>query len=130
MAGSSNIQVACRITLPIIRPALLAAVMLNFVRAIESFDTPAIIALPARIEVFTTKIYREAIGAFPPNQNLAATYGVSLLLITMLFVFFYRRLTFRSERYVTVTGRGYRPNIIDLGKWRYLAAAVAGLILC
>jgi iron(III) transport system permease protein len=103
--------------------------MLNFVRAIESFDTPAIIALPARIEVFTTKIYREAIGAFPPNQNLAATYAVSLLLITMVFVYFYRYLTKRSERYVTVTGRGYRPTIIDLGKWRYPAAAIAGLIL-
>jgi iron(III) transport system permease protein len=129
VAGSSNLQVAWRITLPIIRPALLAATMLNFVRAIESFDTPAIIALPARIEVFTIKIYREAIGAFPPNQNLAATYGVSLLLITMTFVFFYRRLTARSERYVTVTGRGYRPTIIDLGRWRYLATAIAGLIL-
>src|SRR6266536_4003548 len=129
VAGSNNIQVASRITFPIIRPALLAAVILNFVRAIESFDTPAIIALPARIEVFTTKIYREAVGAFPPNQNLAATYGVSLLLITMLFVYCYRHLTKRSERYVTVTGRGYRPTIIDLGKWRYPAAGVAGLVL-
>jgi iron(III) transport system permease protein len=129
VAGSSNLQIAWRITFPIVRPALLSAAMLNFVRAIESFDTPAIIALPARIEVFTTKIYREAIGAFPPNQNLAATYAVSLLLITMLFVYFYRGLTKRSERYVTVTGRGYRPTIIDLGKWRYLASAVAGLIL-
>jgi iron(III) transport system permease protein len=129
VAGSNNLQVAWRITFPIIRPALLAAVMLNFVRAIESFDTPAIIALPARIEVFTTKIYREAIGAFPPNQNLAAAYGVSLLLITMSFVYFYRHLTERSERYVTVTGRGYRPILIDLGRWRYPAAGVAGLIL-
>jgi iron(III) transport system permease protein len=129
VAGSSNVQVAWRITFPIIRPALLASAMLNFVRAIESFETPAIIALPARIEVFTTKIYREAIGAFPPNQNLAATYGVSLLLITMVFVFFYRYLTARSERYVTVSGRGYRPTIIDLGKWRYAASALAGLIL-
>ena len=129
VAGSSNLQIAWRITFPIVRPALLSAAMLNFVRAIESFDTPAIIALPARIEVFTTKIYREAIGAFPPNQNLAATYAVSLLLITMLFVYFYRGLTKRSERYVTVTGRGYRPTIIDLGKWRYLASAVAGVIL-
>jgi iron(III) transport system permease protein len=129
VAGSSNFQVAWRITLPIIRPALLASAMLNFVRAIESFDTPAIIALPARIEVFTTKIYREAVGAFPPNQNLAATYGVSLLLVTMLFVYFYRRLTVRSERYVTVTGRGYRPMIIDLGRWRYAASALAALIL-
>jgi iron(III) transport system permease protein len=129
VAGSSNLQVAWRITFPIVRPALLAAAMLNFVRAIESFDTPAIIALPARIEVFTTKIYREAIGAFPPNQNLAAAYGVSLLVVTMLFVYFYRRLTARSERYVTVTGRGYRPTIIDLGKWRYAASVLAGLIL-
>jgi iron(III) transport system permease protein len=129
VAGSTNLQIARHITFPIIRPALLAAVMLNFVRAIESFDTPAIIALPARIEVFTTKIYREAIGAFPPNQNLAAAYAVSLLVITMLFVYFYRRLTARSERYVTVTGRGYRPSIIDLGVWRYAASGVAGLIL-
>src|SRR5262245_25569781 len=129
VAGSSNLQVAWRITFPIVRPALLAATMLNFVRAIESFDTPAIIALPARIEVFTTKIYRETIWAFSANQNLAAAYGVSLLVVTMLFVCFYRRLTARSERYVTVTGRGYRPTIIDLGKWRYPAATVAGLIL-
>lgn len=129
VAGSNNLQVAWRITFPIIRPALLASVMLNFVRAIESFDTPAIIALPARIEVFTTKIYREAVGAFPPNQNLAATYGVSLLLVTMAFVYFYRLLTRRSERYVTVTGRGYRPTIIDLGKWRYPASLMAVLIL-
>jgi iron(III) transport system permease protein len=129
VAGSSNFQVAWRITFPIMRPALLASAMLNFVRAVESFDTPAIIALPARIEVFTTKIYREAIGAFPPNQNLAAAYGVSLLLVTMLFVYFYRALTVRSERYVTVTGRGYRPMIIDLGGWRYAASAVAALIL-
>ncbi|HWP56897.1 MAG TPA: iron ABC transporter permease [Candidatus Acidoferrales bacterium] len=129
VAGSGHIEVARRITFPIIRPAILAATTLNFVRAIESFDTPAIIALPARIEVFTTKIYRETLGAFPPNHNLAATYAVSLLAITMIFVYLYRRLTARSERYVTVTGRGYRPTIIDLGKWRYPAALLAALIL-
>ncbi len=129
VAGSSNFQIARRITFPIVRPALLAAWTLNFVRAIESFETPAIIALPARIEVFTTKIYREAIGAFPPNQNVAATYAVSLLAITMVFVYLYRRLTSRSERYVTVTGRGYRPTTIDLGGWRYAASAIAALIL-
>jgi iron(III) transport system permease protein len=47
----------------------------------------------------------------------------------MLFVYFYRTMTAKSERYVTVTGRGYRPMIIDLGKWRGFASAVAGLIL-
>jgi iron(III) transport system permease protein len=68
VAGSGNVQIAWRITFPIIRPAILAALTLNFVRAIEGFDTPAIIALPTRIEVFTTKIFREAIGAYPPQS--------------------------------------------------------------
>jgi iron(III) transport system permease protein len=129
VAGSGNFQIIRRITFPIIRPALLAAATLNFVRAIESFDTPAVIALPARIEVFTTKLYRETLGAFPPNYNLAATYGVTLLLITMTLVYLYRRLTASSERYVTVTGRGYRPNVIDLGRWRYCASGFAALVL-
>jgi iron(III) transport system permease protein len=54
---------------------------------------------------------------------------VTLLFITMIFVYFYRHMTARSERYVTVTGRGYRPMIIDLGPWRYAASALAAAIL-
>lgn len=129
MAGSSQWRVARRITLPLMRPAILAAGTLNFVRALESFDTPAIIALPARIEVFTTKIYREALAAYPPDYNLAATYGVSLLAIALAFVALYRRFTSRVETFATVTGKGYRPNLIDLGRWRIAASAAAAAIL-
>jgi len=127
--GSSQLGVARRITLPLIRPAILAAGTLNFVRAIESFDTPAIIALPARIEVFTTKIWREALGSFPTNHNLAAAYGVGILAIALLFVYLYRRFTSQVESFSTVTGKGFRPNQIDLGKWRYLASVVAFILL-
>ena len=129
MLGSSQWRIVRRVTLPLMRPAILAALTLNFVRALESFDTPAIIALPARIEVFTTKIYREALAAYPPDYNLAATYGVSLLAIALVFVYLYRRFTARVERFATVTGKGYRPNVVDLGPWRWLAAAGAALIL-
>lgn len=129
IAGSHPLQAARRITTPMIRPALLAAGLLNFVRAIESFDTPAIIAVPARIEVFTTKIAREALTAFPPNHNLAATYAMSLLVLTMVLVYVYRRLTARSERFVTIAGRAYRPHAIALGRWRLAGSAGAVLIL-
>ena len=81
--GSGEFGVMRRITFPLIRPAILAAGTLNFVRAVESFDTPAIIALPARIEVFTTKIWREALGSFPTNHNLAAAYGVGILVVAL-----------------------------------------------
>jgi len=127
--GSSQLRIMLRITFPLVRPAILAAGTLNFVRALESFDTPAILALPARIEVFTTKIYREALAAFPPNYNLAATYGVSLLAIALVFVFLYRRFTSRVESFATVTGKGYRPHTIDLGRWKIAASAGALAIL-
>lgn len=87
-SGSSEVGLTWRITFPLIRPAILAAWTLNFVRAIESFDTPAIIAVPARIEVFTTKIFREAMGSFPTNHNLAATYGVGLLTLAFFLSIF------------------------------------------
>jgi iron(III) transport system permease protein len=129
MLGSSQLRIMRRITFPLIRPAILAAGTLNFVRALESFDTPAIIALPARIEVLTTKIYREALAAYPPDYNLAATYGVSLLSIALAFVYLYRRFTSRSEAFATVTGKGYRPHTVDLGRWRLAASAAALTIL-
>ena len=127
--GSNEFGVAGRITFPLMRPAILAAGTLNFVRAVESFDTPAIIALPARIEVFTTKIWREALGSFPTNHNLAATYGVGILAIALIFVYLYRRFTSQVESFSTVTGKGFRPHQIELGKWRYLASGVAFLLL-
>ena len=127
--GSGELGVMSRITFPLMRPAILAAATLNFVRAVESFDTPAIIALPARIEVFTTKIWREALGSFPTNHNLAATYGVGILMVALLFVYLYRRFTSQVESFSTVTGKGFRPHQIDLGSWKYLASAVAFLLL-
>jgi len=127
--GSSEFGVVARITFPLMRPAILAAGTLNFVRALESFDTPAIIALPARIEVFTTKIWREALGSFPTNHNLAAAYGVQILVIALVFVYIYRHFTSKVESFSTVTGKGFQPHQIDLGRWRYLAAGIAFLLL-
>ncbi len=129
ISGSTSLQTIRRISVRLILPALLAAGILNFVRALESFDTPAIIALPARIDVLTTQIFREALADYPPNHNLAATYAMSLLVMTMFFVYVYRRITGRTERFATITGRGYRPQVIDLGVWRYAASAAALLIL-
>ena len=127
--GSSDVGLTWRITFPLIRPAIFAAWTLNFIRAIESFDTPAIIALPAGIEVFTTKIFREAMDTFPSNQNLAAAYSVGLLTIALIFVYVYRRMTANVERYATVTGKAFRPYAIDLGKWKGVATAFASFLL-
>ena len=128
-AGAGHWQIVRKVTLPLMRPAILAAATLNFVRALESFDTPAVIALPARIELFTTKIFREAMAGYPPNHNLAAAYGVSLLVVALIFVALYRRFTSRGEAFATVTGRGHAQHTIDLGPWKLAATAASAAIL-
>src|SRR3972149_7196362 len=55
-AGSSTFTTFRRITLPLMRPPWFGPLLIMFVRGIEAFEVPALIGVPARISVFTTKI--------------------------------------------------------------------------
>jgi iron(III) transport system permease protein len=123
MSGASLGQIVGRITLALSWPAIFATLLILFVRAIESFEVPALLGMPGGVFVFTSAIY-EAIHRYPSRVGLAAAYGVTLLLITSAGIYFQSRLSASGHRYSTVTGKGYRPRTIDLGRWRYLAAAV------
>jgi iron(III) transport system permease protein len=126
-AGSSTFATFCRVTLPLMRPAMFSILLINFVRGIEAFEVPALIGVPAKISVFTTKIFL-AIHQFPSDFGLAGAYAVTLLAISTVGVLLYGRITRREERYATVTGKGYRPRVIDLGGWKYLTLGVSFLI--
>ena len=126
-AGSSTLQTFCRVTLPLMRPAMFSVLLINFIRGIEAFEVPALIGVPAKISVFTTKIFL-AIHQFPSDFGLAGAYAVTLLAISTIGVLVYGRITRREERYATVTGKGYRPRVIDLGGWKYVTLGISFLI--
>ena len=126
-AGSSTWQTFCRVTLPLMRPAMFSVLLINFVRGIEAFEVPALIGVPAKISVFTTKIFL-AIHQFPSDFGLAGAYAVTLLAISTVGVLIYGRITRREERFATVTGKGYRPRVIDLGAWKYVTLGISFLI--
>ena len=126
-AGSSTATTFWRITLPLMRPAMFSVLLINFVRGIEAFEVPALIGVPAKISVFTTKIFL-AIHQFPSDFGLAGAYAVTLLAISTVGVLIYGKITRKEERYATVTGKGYRPRVIDLGGWKYLTLGIAFLI--
>ena len=126
-AGSSTFTTFRRITLPLMRPAMFGALLIMFVRGIEAFEVPALVGVPAKISVFTTKIFL-AIHQFPSDFGLAGAYAVTLLAISTAGVLLYQRLTRKEERYATVTGKGYRPRVIDLGAWKYATCGSAFLI--
>jgi iron(III) transport system permease protein len=123
MSGANIFQVAWRVTLKLTWPAIFATLLILFVRAIESFEVPALVGLPVGIEVFTSSISR-AIHQYPSQIGLASSYAVTLLLITTVGVYFQSRLSNQGNKYSTMTGKGFRPRTIDLGKWRYVAAAL------
>ena len=126
-AGSSTFQTFCKVTLPLMRPAMVSVLLINFIRGIEAFEVPALIGVPAKISVFTTKIFL-AIHQFPSDFGLAGAYAVTLLAISTVGVLIYGRITRKEERFATVTGKGYRPRVIDLGPWKWVTLGIASLI--
>ena len=84
-AGSSTFQTFCTVTLPLMRPAMVSVLLINFIRGIEAFEVPALIGVPAKISVFTTKIFL-AIHQFPSDFGLAGAYAVTLLAISTVGV--------------------------------------------
>lgn len=128
MAGSGVLKTIYQITLKLILPAILATWLLLFIRGMETFEEPAILGLPAGITVLATEIYlatREA----PTDYNLAATFAIVYLVIALVGLSIYFRATRFSEKYAVITGKGFRPYRIDLGRWRYLTLGIAMLIL-
>jgi iron(III) transport system permease protein len=123
MSGASVPQIAGRITLKLAWPAALGSLLILFVRAIESFEVPALLGLPVGIHVYTSSIY-QAIHQYPSQIGLAAAYAVTLLLLTSLGIYAQSRLSSQGSRFATVTGKGFRPRTIDLGAWRYVTAGL------
>jgi iron(III) transport system permease protein len=126
-AGANGWQSFRKITLPLVRPAVLSVVLITFIRAIETFEVPALIGMPARISVMTTKIYL-ALHQFPADFGLASAYAVTLLVISAIGIVAYGRMTRSEGRYATVSGKNYRPRVVDLGSLKYVTCIIALLI--
>jgi iron(III) transport system permease protein len=125
MAGGNYAHVFTRVTLPLLRPAILSALLLLFVMGMASYEVPRLIGRPARIDVFTTDV-QGAIIASPPAFGVASALGLTLLAICVLAVYFYRRATRNAESFATITGKGYKPTRVKLGRWRWPVALGVG----
>jgi iron(III) transport system permease protein len=122
VSGASPASVALRITLRLVAPVAFATLLILFVRALESFEVPALLGLPAGIQVFTSAIYA-AVHRYPGDVSLASAYAVVLLAVTCAGLWLQSRLA-AGDRHATPGGRGNRARQIDLGRWRWLAAGL------
>jgi len=126
VCGARLWQTMRRVSLRLMLPAFFSVVLLIFIRSFESFEIPALVGLPGDIRVLTTSIYLDA-QKLPPQYGNAGAFSVLLMFIVAATLYLYFRITREGDRFHTVTGKGYRPTVIHLGRWRYLAAS--GLFL-
>jgi iron(III) transport system permease protein len=119
--GAHLWQTLRRVSLRLMMPAFFSVILLIFIRSFESFEIPALVGLPGDVRVLTTSIYQDA-QRLPPQYGSAGAFSVLLMLVVAGTLYLYFRVTREGDRFQTITGKGYRPALIRLGRWRYLAA--------
>ncbi len=130
MAGAHWLQTQRLISLPMLKPALFAAFIYYFAYGLEDFQIPAILGMNAGIHVLSTRIYLATHPASGlPDFGLASGYSMLLLVVATVLILAYRRMVQKAERYAVVSGKGYRPARMRLGRWKYLALGLIGLYL-
>lgn len=123
MCGGGIAKTFFRVVLPLCSPAVLAAFMLIFVMSSEMFSIPSILGTQAKFHTLAYAIYYTT-QASPPQWPQAAAAGTILMWIAGLGIFIYQRFTRLGYRFVTVTGKSYKPKLLDIGWFKYIGLSL------
>ncbi|HEX5278482.1 MAG TPA: iron ABC transporter permease [Micropepsaceae bacterium] len=123
MSGAGIGQTFRRITFRLAIPGIAALLILVFIRAFEAFETPALVGLPGRVHVMTNDIYQTMLE-IPPNYGEASAFAAIMLVIMAVLLRLYGNFSRHAEKYQTISGKGFRPRVIAIGRWRWLASGV------
>lgn len=121
--GNGHVRTALRVTIPLVRPAMAAAFFFIAVLSTGVFSVPGVLGGRDGFVPLAVRIYR-ATEVFPSDYAVAASIGTMLFFVTIIGVFFYRKAVANAARFVTVSGRGFRPRIIKLGPWRWIVTTI------
>src|SRR3569833_999562 len=125
--GAGRLRTMLRVTLPLVAPGVRGAAVYVFAEMLGSFSAALVLGSPNRFYVITTAIY-QLVSQHPPRLPLAAAMGVSLFAVMFAMIFLYRRIT-HGRSYVTVSGKAFRPRVMDVGTLRWVLFAVCAVYL-
>ncbi|MEO3388460.1 iron ABC transporter permease [Mesorhizobium sp. CAU 1741] len=126
MCGASRWTTFRRVTLVLMLPVLTSSFILSFIRGVESFESALFFGTPAGIKVITTEIYEAINHRAVPDYQYATALSFAILMLMFVLVIWQWRLL-RGRSFQTVTGKGYRPSVTELGRWKWVTFAVCVL---
>ena len=118
ISGASPLKTVLTVTFPIMLPSIVAAGLLVFVSAASCYGIPSIIGAPGNIDTVTTRIIDYVYVGSAEGLTDATTLAVSLMIIANI-VLYVSTFICGNRQYITVSGKSTRPNIVELGKWRW-----------
>ena len=122
VSGANTAAMLRRITLPVLSPMILAVSVLSFIRGLQSFNTELLLGTPARIYVYSTRIY-DYLQREPRAYGEATALGSMFLVVLGVLLFCYWKYLSGERKFTVVTGQGYSTTRVKLGRWRYIALA-------
>lgn len=121
-SGASPGRTLRSIIIPILAPAIVAAVALGIIRALQSFEIEMVLGIPVGIYVYSTKMW-DYIHWEPPMYGPATALSSVFLLMIFALVWTQRVIIGRRD-YTTITGRSYSVRPVSIGRWRWVTFAV------
>jgi iron(III) transport system permease protein len=122
VTGAGKRRTLFKITLPLVLPGVLGAVVFVFAEMLGSFAAALVLGLPGRFFVVTTAIWQYTLS-YPPEYGKASALGLALFGVMFLTLSFYRWMV-RRGTFATISGKAFRPRPIDMGRARYWLAAI------
>ena len=126
VGGASNLRTLFKVTLPLMVSPMMMVLALQLLRAFQSFETEYLLGVPFGFYVYSTKIYALVRNAIPNYGEATVLASITLLMIALIIPL--QRWILERRRYTTITG-SFRPGLIDLGKWNYIAFAILATLL-
>ncbi len=121
--GASGWTIARQVVLPLMRPALLSAVVLIFAKCLGEFGVAYVLGLPVKFDVLATSLFRNIASR---QTGVAGVLAGAIMLMGVLTLLIDTYLVREARRFVTVGSKGSMNKTVKLRRWRIPATGFAG----
>jgi len=124
---ASRFKILRKITLPIVKPAIVSTILLVFASSISSYTVPAFLNKNgsfATISITMTSLLNQS-----TTKGMGYALAIVLLLLSVVILAINSYITSRRSSFTTVTGKSGQVSLINLKKKRYVIGTIAVIIV-
>ena len=115
ITGASKKIILRKITLPLVLPAILSAVILTFTKCMGTFGVPSYLGTSVKYYTISTTLYNSMKSG---QKGIGFSVAIVLIGLAAINVFINQRIIGKRKSYTTIGGKGGRTTLVDLGKWK------------